>query len=113
MSKSNMFVVVLLFIFVDGIFAQEDQLNPQVRSAFEKIERTIVTNPGLVPLGSLASLNLQPGSCFVPPDTTKEFMSPLIIIDPVDENRNVASALSIEQYNKISQLTLHLVISLL
>ena len=74
MSKSNMFVVVLLFIFVDGIFAQEDQLNPQVRSAFEKIERTIVTNPGLVPLGSLASLNLQPGSCFVPPDTTKEFM---------------------------------------
>jgi len=30
-----------------------------------------------------------------------EFINPLIIIDPVDENRNVASALSVEQYNKM------------
>lgn len=74
MSKANLYAVVLLFIFVDGVFAQGDQLSPQIRSAFEKIERTIVTKPGLVPLGSLATLNLQPGSCFVPPASTREFM---------------------------------------
>ncbi len=34
-------------------------------------------------------------------DPTNEFFTPLIIIDPVDDNRNVASALSIEQYNKM------------
>ena len=77
MSKSNVFAVVFLFIFVDGVFAQGDQLSPQIRLAFEKIQRTIVTKPGLVPLGSLASLDLQPGSCFVPHDTTKEFMNAL------------------------------------
>ena len=77
MSKSNVFAVVFLFIFVDGVFAQGDQVSPQIRSAFEKIQRTIVTKPGLVPLGSLASLDLQPGSCFVPHDTTKEFMNAL------------------------------------
>ena len=74
MSKANLYAAVLLFIFVDGVFAQGDQLSPQIRSAFEKIERTIVTKPGLVPLGSLATLNLQPGSCFVPPASTREFM---------------------------------------
>jgi uncharacterized membrane-anchored protein len=74
MSKANLYAAVLLFIFVDGVFAQGDQLSPQIRSAFEKIERTIVTKPGLVPLGSLATLNLQPGSCFVPPASTSEFM---------------------------------------
>jgi tRNA nucleotidyltransferase (CCA-adding enzyme) len=31
----------------------------------------------------------------------EDFCDPLIIIDPVDENRNVASALSIEKYNKM------------
>jgi len=56
MSKANLYAAVLLFIFVDGVFAQGDQLSPQIRSAFEKIERTIVTKPGLVPLGSLARL---------------------------------------------------------
>ena len=34
-------------------------------------------------------------------DLSHEFMSPLVIIDPVDENRNVASALSVEQYNRM------------
>ena len=34
-------------------------------------------------------------------DVSQEFMNPLIIIDPVDENRNVASALSREQYNRM------------
>jgi tRNA nucleotidyltransferase (CCA-adding enzyme) len=34
-------------------------------------------------------------------DASTEFLNPLIIIDPVDENRNVASALSVEQYNKM------------
>jgi tRNA nucleotidyltransferase (CCA-adding enzyme) len=31
----------------------------------------------------------------------EDFFTPLIIIDPVDENRNVASALSEKQYNKM------------
>jgi uncharacterized membrane-anchored protein len=74
MSKANLYAVVLLFIFVDGVFAQGDQLSPQLKSAITKIEKTIITNPGLVPLGSLATLNLQPGSCFVPPASTREFM---------------------------------------
>jgi tRNA nucleotidyltransferase (CCA-adding enzyme) len=34
-------------------------------------------------------------------DPTNEFFNPLIIIDPVDKNRNVASALSLEQYTKM------------
>ncbi len=34
-------------------------------------------------------------------DPANEFFNPLIIIDPVDKNRNVASALSQEQYNKM------------
>ncbi|MFA5931204.1 MAG: CCA tRNA nucleotidyltransferase [archaeon] len=34
-------------------------------------------------------------------DPNNEFSTPLVIIDPVDENRNVASALSVEQYNKM------------
>ena len=42
MSKANLYAAVLLFIFVDGVFALGDQLSPQIRSAFEKIERTIV-----------------------------------------------------------------------
>ncbi len=77
MTKSNVFAVVLLFIFVDGVFAQGDQLSPQLKSAIKKIEQTIITNPGLVPLGSLATLNLQPGTCFVPPASTREFMMAL------------------------------------
>jgi len=31
----------------------------------------------------------------------QDFFTPLIIIDPVDENRNVASALSVEQFNRM------------
>jgi tRNA nucleotidyltransferase (CCA-adding enzyme) len=31
----------------------------------------------------------------------EDFFTPLIIIDPVDENRNVASALSVEQYERM------------
>jgi len=34
-------------------------------------------------------------------DPTNEFFTPLVMIDPVDDNRNVASALSVEQYNKM------------
>ncbi|VVB74297.1 CCA-adding enzyme [uncultured archaeon] len=34
-------------------------------------------------------------------DASEEFIAPLVLIDPVDENRNVASALSTEQYNKM------------
>lgn len=77
MIKSNVFAVVLLFIFVDGVCGQGDKLSPQLKSAIKKIEQTIITNPGLVPLGSLATLNLQPGSCFVPPASTKDFMMAL------------------------------------
>ena len=77
MSKSKVLAVILLFIFVDGVFAQGQQLSPQIKSAFERIERTIVTKPGLISLGSLATLDLQPGSCFVPPDSTKDFMMAL------------------------------------
>ena len=34
-------------------------------------------------------------------NSREDFFTPLIIIDPVDENRNVASALSLEQYARI------------
>jgi len=34
-------------------------------------------------------------------DAGEDFIAPLVLIDPVDENRNVASALSVEQYNKM------------
>lgn len=44
MSKSKVFAVVLFFIFVDGVFAQDDQLNPQVRSAFEKLKEPLLQN---------------------------------------------------------------------
>lgn len=75
MIKTFLSLTVFLFIFVNGVYSQGDQLTPQLKSAFEKIERTIVTKPGSVPLGTLATLNLQAGTCFVPPDSTKEFMT--------------------------------------
>ncbi len=34
-------------------------------------------------------------------DVSEDFIAPLVLIDSVDENRNVASALSVEQYNKM------------
>ena len=49
MSKANLYAVVLLLIFVDGVFAQGDQLSPQIRSAFEKIERTMERKEGAAP----------------------------------------------------------------
>ena len=77
MKRAFLYSLMLLAIFVNGVSAQGDKPSPQLKSAIDNLEKTIVTKPGLVPLGSLATLDLQPGSCFVPPESTREFMTAL------------------------------------
>lgn len=77
MKSAFLYSLLLFAIVVNEVSAQGDKPDPQLKSAFENLKKTIVTKPGLVPLGSLATLDLQPGSCFVPPESTREFMTAL------------------------------------